>query len=383
VGYQEDIPWPSLADSPWPTTNADMQRTGRSKYIGPQQGIIAATVPAHQMQTGVVFGSDSVFYYGISYRYGRDSTMLVAAKTEGSILWRRDLWDFETTTTPLIDKNGTIYIANGSQGKIFTINPDGSFKWEYDTKKEVFNRGLGLGKDGILYGIENGSTLLAIKQDGTLLGEIQDNNFGVGRRVNLTFSPDGNTLYIAGNKIGTEFTTLLAFDLPGKTIKWKFGRALIENGPMVDSNGNIYVLVEDDSVDQSSATFYCLHPDGNIKWRFPHSRGQSYWDIDPTIDKEGNIYFATDTLYALNYEGGLRWKFPLGAPNWSPLICDAQGTVYSATYEHNTKISAISKEGILKWQITGTEQPGQCPGITKDGKLVWPSWRAQNIYIIK
>ena len=34
-GYQQDIPWPSLADSPWPINHGDPQSTGRSKYPGP------------------------------------------------------------------------------------------------------------------------------------------------------------------------------------------------------------------------------------------------------------------------------------------------------------------------------------------------------------
>ena len=36
-GYQEDIPWPSLADSPWPMNHHDPQSSGRSKFIGPSQ----------------------------------------------------------------------------------------------------------------------------------------------------------------------------------------------------------------------------------------------------------------------------------------------------------------------------------------------------------
>lgn len=33
---QVKIPWPSLADSPWPILRGDMQGTGRSEYIGPR-----------------------------------------------------------------------------------------------------------------------------------------------------------------------------------------------------------------------------------------------------------------------------------------------------------------------------------------------------------
>ena len=34
-GFQENIPWPSLADSPWPMADHDPQSTGRSNLKGP------------------------------------------------------------------------------------------------------------------------------------------------------------------------------------------------------------------------------------------------------------------------------------------------------------------------------------------------------------
>ena len=70
--------------------------------MGPQQGIIFTKVPAPQMQTGIVFGNDSVFYFGTSSRF-IDTTKLVAANIDGTILWTLDLVAFETTTTPLVD----------------------------------------------------------------------------------------------------------------------------------------------------------------------------------------------------------------------------------------------------------------------------------------
>ena len=228
----------------------------------------------------------------------------------------------------------------------------------------------------------------AISKDGTLLWQIQDLNFGVGKRVNLTFSPDGNTIYIHGNRVGNEKITLVAFDFKTKSIKWTFGQELMLNGPMVDSQGNIYILVEDDTLNPNIANFYCLNQNGNVKWKFPHSRGPLYWDIDPTIDKEGNIYFATHTLYALTYSGQLRWKIGLGNEfNYSPLVCDNNGTVYLATAAnfYDGKIFAISREGTINWTIPISDEfaPGQSPAITKNGTLVYPTWRSNNLIIIK
>jgi large repetitive protein len=388
-GYQEDIPWPSLADSPWPASNADMQRTGRSKYNGPQQGVITAALYANQMQTGIAFGNDSIFYYGTSSRWGSDSTKLIAAKIDGTILWTYDLWAYETMTTPLIDDQGTIYTANGFFCKIFAINPDGTLKWTYETEREVFNRGLGMGKDGTLYAVENGSTLLAIGRYGNLLWKYQDVSIAAGSKINLAFSPDGKTLYMHGSKVGNDTSSVIAFDLTSKSIKWKFGKLTNLNGVMVDSKGNIYVMYPGDSGTFREGTLFCLNHDGTVKWYFNRSIGYGVFEyIDPTIDKDGNIYFATDTLYALDYNGRLKWQLFMGEVHfYGNLICDAQGTVYLARNfsDYNWTINAISKDGILKWSIPITDElgPGECPAITKNGTLVFPSWRSRKLFIIK
>ena len=39
-GYQEDIYWPSLADSPWPMYRGNPQGTHSTKFPGPSSGII-------------------------------------------------------------------------------------------------------------------------------------------------------------------------------------------------------------------------------------------------------------------------------------------------------------------------------------------------------
>jgi outer membrane protein assembly factor BamB len=381
-GYQEDISWPSLGSSAWPTKNADMQRTGRSKYIGPQQGVIVSKVHAPQMEAGIAFADDSIFYFTTSSRFV-DSTKLMAAKTDGTILWSFDLNSYSTNTTPLVDINGVIYIANGSSLKIFAVNPDGTVKWVYQTATEVFNRGLGLGKDGTLYAVQNDQNLIAISRDGNFLWSLYSENFMTGYAVNLTFSPDGNTLYANGYN-----SSVIAVDLVSKSIKWKFGRKTLRNGPMVDSRGNIYVLTDDDSLDSNVGNFYCLNPNGEIKWKYPHHRNGNYVATDPTIDKDGNIYFGTDTLYAVNYSGELRWKLHLkGGDNYSPLICDAQGTVYVGVQRNfrDGEILAVSKDGVIKWAIPITEERelGDCPAISKNGILIYPTWRSDNFYIIK
>jgi hypothetical protein len=62
-GYQEEIPWPSLADSPWPMNHGDPQSTGRSKFTGPIADTIIEEVEAINIQSGVSIGPDSTIYF--------------------------------------------------------------------------------------------------------------------------------------------------------------------------------------------------------------------------------------------------------------------------------------------------------------------------------
>ena len=302
----------------------------------------------------------------------------------GNLIFTRS----ETLTTPLVDKNGTIYISNGSPGIITALNPDGSVKWECSSSTGVSNRGLGIGKDGTIYAVEYGASLIAINSDGKVLWKIQNNNFSWGIIVNISFSPDGNTIYLHGDKVAGKETSLVAFDLVSKTIKWQFGKKLLLNGPVINSQGDIFVLVQDDTTNYQIANLYCLDPGGNVKWKFQHITNQSYFGTEPTIDKDGNIYFATDTLFAIDYYGNLMWKCDLiGNTNISPLVCDDQGTIYLGTSDNNNfnlrNILAFTKAGNLKWSLPVDGNPGDSPAISSNGMLIYPLWSSSKVVLIK
>jgi len=62
-GYQEDIYWPSLADSPWPMNHHDPQNTGRGTCIGPQEGIINWKFNGLYIEAAPVMANDSILYF--------------------------------------------------------------------------------------------------------------------------------------------------------------------------------------------------------------------------------------------------------------------------------------------------------------------------------
>ena len=80
---QVDIPWPSLADSPWPMHHGNPQSTGRYSGAGPQLGSIAWKYDVgHEVGTSVAIGSDSTIYFG------SDGPYLWALNWDGSLKWR-------------------------------------------------------------------------------------------------------------------------------------------------------------------------------------------------------------------------------------------------------------------------------------------------------
>ena len=207
--------------------------------------------------------------------------------------------------------------------------------------------------------------MYSIKPNGTLNWDTTyENGFFQKSPV---FSPDGNTIYIAGRD-----SNLFALKLDG-SLKWKFSCKKIQRSPIIDNEGKIYFA--------SEGYIYALNPNSEIKWSYPtFNVGYSI----PTIDKSGNIYVMTsDTtccpyyqaLVSLNYAGEFRWKYIFNDEEsddfWQPLICDSEGTVYlGSTFGYN--YYAISSDGTLKWKLPlefNNQQVDNTGAISKDGRL--------------
>src|SRR3990172_1940999 len=61
-GYQEDIPWPSLADSPWPMYRSNPQFTGRCNVTNTFSGNIFYENDTIRVASGITVAEDSSFY---------------------------------------------------------------------------------------------------------------------------------------------------------------------------------------------------------------------------------------------------------------------------------------------------------------------------------
>ena len=375
-GYQEDIYWSSLADSPWPMNHHDPQSTGRSKYLGPQNGEIVDSIYAFNLESGIVIGVDSTIYFISTL-----PSKLISANYKGEINWELSLGN-ESTTTPIVTKDNNIIVAKSSLGKITSLKSDGSFNWEFNNANEIWSVGLSIGLDGSIYFIDVESNLVSLNPSGEENWRYQDGRFLSTNNAALTVSPDGKTLYIQGNQ-----ESLFAFDIEKKEIKWNFTSGNLISSPIVDYEGNLY-LVPLPALNNET-DFICLKSDGIIKWKFTYATtNYSIGNIEPAIDQLGNIIFGFDTLYSLNYTGELNWKIGLSDNEFvtSPIICDVNGNVFIGTDNNSIPVVyCYSSLGYKNWEVSlpGERATGLSPALSQNGLLFVPTFRSNYIYIIK
>jgi hypothetical protein len=376
-GYQRDIPWPSLADSPWPMNRGNPQCTGRSKFNGPKFGV-------------VVWEFDSIYTQG-SFAIGKDSTIYIMARNglysirpDGKLKWFFESSFSENLTNPIVLSDGTIYAVNSS-GIIFALGSDGNKRWEYKTPDYgtylggIVMEGMNIGIDGTLYFLDGSKTLCALSLQGKVLWQITDPDFYLGPNT-LTFSPDGSTLYIQCIS-----SSICAFDLKSKNIKWKFGNTIISEPPLVDSDGNIYFHTISNTYNDGKPAFYSLKPDGSIRWSFVHNKNDLIGaGADPTIDIYGNTYFASDSLWCLDYNGSLKWKTKLDFYTIIPLVTDKDGVIYiSVQTNEGIKIFAYNNVGNILWQtLLNTFIAGESPALGYSF-FYYPTYRENKIFALK
>jgi len=86
---QNDVPWPTLADSPWPMIKHDPQFTGRSPYKGPQKlNIMWIRDMPNGIFSGPAIGENDNLFFGSYYVFGDE---FYSYTPDGN-----EIWTFET-----------------------------------------------------------------------------------------------------------------------------------------------------------------------------------------------------------------------------------------------------------------------------------------------
>ena len=363
-GYQHDIPWPSLADSPWPMSHHDPQNTGRSKNNGSLIGDIEwqLNIPGINSAVGFtdfVLGEDSTIYFGSSYENvnGEQMSYLYAVSINGNIKWKFALNHPFVDTAPLVASNGTVYIGSGDK-YFYAIDLNGQLKWKYGADESIFLSGINIDKSGNIYFISNSGKLISLDNQGNFRWQLlPDGGLKASSESGITFSPDGKTIYAPGH-VGFGSKSLYAISHEGN-ILWSFGTDVYIIQPLVDSEGNIYFEYSNPN-DSLFYGFLSLYPSGLKRWVYPTSAGF----VLPTMDKNGNIYFAKGSgIVSLDYHGNFRWNFNLnGLIPTTALCCDNSGNIYYAS----TDFIAINNDGTLKYTLPISDFNFSSPAIGFD-----------------
>ena len=371
--YQEDILWPSLANSPWPMGNHDPQNTGRSKYAGPSNGQVVDSIPAFNLQSGCVVGEDSTVYFITS-----NLAVLTAVDFSGNIKWKRTI-AVESVTAPLIDNKNRIYAVGGKS--LFCFSSIGDTLWEFICEGRFFvSANLTIDKNGNIYLVDDTHTLYSILPDGSLNWKFTDIRIPALSIHSPAFSPDGSTIYIQGDQV-----SLIAIDINNVSIKWTFGNTTAYSGAVVDCQGNIYLFPGERVVSNSGPyTFYCLNPSGMVNWSYTITDEFLGFFDTPTIDRLGNIYFGNDSLYSFSYKGIMNWKKYIGkAAIKTSIICDRNNDIYLGTVDKT--LYAFRQDSVLKFILPLNNNIRSLiqPVIAFDGIILLPTFRDNKIFYIK
>lgn len=210
----------------------------------------------------ISFGADGNLYLGVSVvttgtinRTGQGKLYAIDQAT-GVVNWDYATGDIGGMLTPIVDTDGTIYVANDGAANlsksIFAINPDGSLLWKRSLGVTTdYWDSLSLRSDGVLiadritttYPSSGGLLEAMSTTDGSVLWSTPAQYQGDIFKTTVVTDSAGNIL--SGGAIYTATTTLALYD-PNGIQKWSYAHTsgsnarFIDNSVIADENGNIY-----------------------------------------------------------------------------------------------------------------------------------------------
>lgn len=332
---QVDIPWPSLANSPWPIPYGNPQCTGRSKYSGPSEGKIAWIYTEEKMSRAYrcpVIGEDGTIYIS-------DDEKLYAIHPDGTLKWKFSKGSM-TESNIMIGAGDVIYFSTGStvrdrnyQGYLYALDLSGNVLWEYRTTDMPYSYGSTLGIDGTIYFTDLGGYLHAVNADGSLKWKTKGTGaFQSMWAISISISPDGSMLYVHGID-----STMNAVNAQTGDLIWQISTGygyFAKIAPLVDNAGNVYFFGNENNRD-----YVCsAKNNGEIRWKYTHEEiYQLNFRCGMHMDYDGNLYFSNrKDIYSLTNDGKFKWKVPLPIPDSvSPIIGDVNNNIYIACSEES------------------------------------------------
>ena len=232
-------------------------------------------------------------------------------------------------------KSDRIIHTADRRGNVYAINSEGKLIWKVKLNGIVLGK-MVVDKEGYLYCITQFGLVYAISKEGSVIWELELPDAFAGNSSSVSCSPDGNTIYIATNRIS-------AISKSGLLL-WETSEVsgAIYHSPLIDSKGNIYFYSDADSLHGF------LSMDKNSITRYAYDDMFFVW-ANPTMDRNGNIYIANEPdIISLDYNGNLRWRLT-NVFYGSSISCDKDGRVYFV--DGLGTLKCIDSEGQVIWEI--------------------------------
>ena len=267
-------------------------------------------------------------------------------------------WRFGTSSdiesSPVVDRDGIVYVASVSDATLHALYPNGTEKWSYQAGSLIWSTPA-LAFDGTIYFTSFDGNLYALNSsDGRFKWKATGG-------ASISSSPaigNNGTIYF-GSMTGGHGYRIYAIN-PNGTEKWSYPTDyIITSDPAIGEDGTVYIGSGDSGM-------YALYPNGTLRWRFDTG---DYIKGSASISNDGVIYFNSwdNYLYAVYPNGTLKWKTDVGyGTSGSAAIAD-DGTIYFFTVTLN---AYYPENGTLKWSLDiGGNGGNISPAISTDGTI--------------
>ena len=342
--------------SPWPMFCHDVKHSGRSPFSTAENpGIEKWHVRA--VQNAYMHGSPVIDTEGTIYTAGYN---IYSINPNGTIKWTYDtngyIW-----STPALDEEGTIYVGTVYGSNFYAFYPDGNLKWKIPSGN-VFSSPV-IGNDGTIYYCDESShSLRALNSYNGAekwfypVGDKTMSSPAIGQDGTVYFGSIDNYLYAIN---------------PDGTLKWKFNtKNWVHGSPSVGDDGTVYI--------GSDYNLYAIYPNnGTMKWKVNTG---AIWST-PVIDKNGIIYVGSNdgNLYSIYPNGTINWTYYTGGHFWfgnSPAL-SKEGIIYFGTTSFgggSAHFFALNPDGTEKWRFNSGWYETS-PAIGEDGTVYIASSR--------